>query len=173
MDALDAVITASEEAARAGGGPEAVRHLVAASDLLAVAQAVSARPRPWFFASSPALTVFATASACGSGSAIHDHGLWAVIGCLAGQEGSRRYEEQEGRLVETGVGMIRAGEVHALAPQAIHAVFNCWDEPNLVLHLYGGDFLATAKRVWDPVTKECFDLGLVEPLVPARFGVPR
>lgn len=92
-----------------------------------------------------------------------------MIACLKGKEGSRRYGELDGTLVERTIGQITAGEVHVLPPEAIHAVFNCWEEPNVVLHLYGGDFLAAPKRVWDPVTGACFSLGLAEPLVP---GVP-
>jgi predicted metal-dependent enzyme (double-stranded beta helix superfamily) len=91
-----------------------------------------------------------------------------VIACLAGQEGSRRYQVEDGVLEETGIGQIRAGEVHGLPAEAIHAVFNCWAEENLVLHLYGGDFLSAAKRVWDPITGTCSALGLAEPLTPVK-----
>jgi hypothetical protein len=170
MDALDLIITACTEAAEKHRDAEAVRDVVAAGDLAGVAKAVQARPEPWFFTAGPSLTVFVTAGSPGSGSAIHDHGLWGVIACLAGREGSRRYEEADGRPREVGIGRLRAGEVYALPASAIHAVFNCWAEPNLVLHVYGGDFLASPKRVWDPVTGGSFALGLSEPLVPIEAG---
>lgn len=167
MDALEFLIAACRGAA---GEPEpaaAVRSVVAAANLGEVLAAVRARPEPWFFAAGSDLTVFATAGRAGSASAPHDHGLWAVVACLAGTEGSRRYEERAGSLVETGLRRLAAGEVHALPVEAIHAVFNCWAEPNVVLHIYGGDFLGAPKRVWDPVSGDCSGLGLVEPLVPA------
>lgn len=167
MDALEKLIDACRAAS---GGPDrmpAVRSEVAAADLDAVLAAVRGRPEPWFFAAATDLTVFATAGRPGSGSAPHDHGLWAVIACLEGAEGSRRYEERDGVLVETSVGRLGPGEVHALPAEAIHAVFNCWSEANVMLHIYGGDFLAARKRVWDPISGACSELALVEPLAPA------
>jgi hypothetical protein len=168
MDALDILIGHCQDLA--DQGPKAVSDLVAGSDLAAVLEATRARPKPWFFSTGPSFTVFATGATPGTGSAPHDHGLWAVIACLAGREGSRRYQVEDGSLVETGIGQLRAGDVHALPAEAIHAVFNCWAEENTILHLYGGDFITAAKRVWDPVTGTCSALGLVEPLVPVERG---
>lgn len=168
MNMLDTLIATCSDPPSGPEPMDTVREIVAGYDLAGLAETVQARPEPWFFSVGPSLTVFATASRPASGSAPHDHGLWAVIACLAGREGSRRYDVAAGRLVETGIGEIHTGEVHALPAEAVHAVFNCWVEPNLVLHLYGGDFLGAPKRVWDPVTGACFALGLAEPLVPAE-----
>jgi predicted metal-dependent enzyme (double-stranded beta helix superfamily) len=167
MDALDVLIGRCQDLA--DRGPGAISDLVAGSDLTAVLEATRTRPKPWFFTAGPSLTVFATVGAPGTGSAPHDHGLWAVIACLGGREGSRRYQVEDG-VRETGISLLRAGEVHSLPAEAIHAVFNCWAEENLVLHLYGGDFITAAKRVWDPVTGTRSALGLVEPLVPVGEG---
>ena len=166
MDALDELIDACRGATAGPDPMSGVRAVVAAADLDEVLVAVRAGPEPWFFAASDDLTVFATAGRPGSGSAPHDHGLWAVTTCLVGTEGSRCFEEHDGALVEVGLRRLEAGEVHGLPAAAIHAVFNCWAEPNVVLHLYGGDFLGAPKRVWDPVDGTCSKLGLVEPLVP-------
>lgn len=166
MDALDLLIARCTAATPDADPRRAVHEAVAGSGLAAVLDAVQARPQPWFFHAEADLTVFATSGRSGSGSAPHDHGLWAVVACLAGTEGSRRYEERDGVLAEIGIGRLVAGEVHSLPAEAIHAVFNCWDQPNVVLHIYGGDFLAASKRVWDPVTGACSSLPLVEPLAP-------
>lgn len=166
MDALESLINTCREAARGPDASGEVCSIVASSDLQAVLDTVRSRPEPWFFEAGPDLSVFATAGRPGSGSAPHDHGLWAVVACLVGAEGSRLYEERDGALIETGLALLPAGDVHALPVQAIHAVFNCWDAPNLVLHLYGGDFLAAPKRVWDPITGASSSLGLTEPLAP-------
>lgn len=101
MDKLDVLIADGEGVP--GRGADPVRELVSGCDLGAVEEAVRARPEPWFFAAGPCLTVFATRGSPGSGSAPHDHGLWAVIACLAGREGSRRYEVIDYKLVETGL----------------------------------------------------------------------
>lgn len=168
MDMLDALIAACSGSASGPEPMESVRGIVAGYDLVGLAETVRGRPEPWFFSVGPSLTVFATASRPGSGSAPHDHGLWAVIACLAGREGYRQYDIAASGLVENGIGEIHTGEVHALPAETVHAVFNCWVEPNLVLHLYGGDFLSAPKSVWDPVTSARFALGLAEPLVPVE-----
>jgi predicted metal-dependent enzyme (double-stranded beta helix superfamily) len=128
--------------------------------------AIESHPAPWYFLADPSLTVFATAGAPGTGSAPHSHGLWAVVACLGGQEGSRAYEVEDGQLTERGRRRLAAGEAHSLNADAIHAVFNCWSEPNIVLHVYGGDFLKSAKTVYDPLSGDSYPLGLKEPLVP-------
>ena len=127
---------------------------------------IASQPAPWYFLADPSLTVFATRSAPGTGSAPHSHGLWAVVACLSGQEGSRTYEVEDGQLTECGQRRLAAGEAHSLDADAIHAVFNCWSEPNIVLHVYGGDFLKAAKTVYDPLSGDAYPLGLAEPLVP-------
>lgn len=169
MDALEELINALEPI----GQPDSAGHtraVIAAADLDALRSSVLARPQPWFFHAADTLTVFATRAQPGTGSAPHDHGLCAVIACLEGREGSRRYELDGDRLVETGIGQLDRGDVHLMPVDAIHAVFNCWDQPNLVLHVYGGNFLSAPKRVWDPITGTGADLGLTEPLahVPAE-----
>jgi len=167
MDALEELIKALEPLRQ----PDSAAHtrtVIAAADLDALRNSVLARPQPWFFHAGDTLTVFATRAQPGTGSAPHDHGLWAVIACLEGREGSRRYEVDGDRLVETGIGQLDRGEVHLMPLGVIHAVFNCWDQPNLVLHVYGGNFLSAPKHVWDPITGIRADLGLTEPLVPAE-----
>ena len=89
-----------------------------------------------------------------------------MVACLGGQEGSRTYEVEDGQLTERGRRRLAAGEAHSLNADAIHAVFNCWSEPNIVLHVYGGDFLKSAKTVYDPLSGDSYPLGLKEPLVP-------
>lgn len=166
MDALDELVERCRSLAVTAEGPSLVEGALRQTDLASILDSVLARRRPWFFEAGPELSVFATAAAPGTGSAPHDHGLWAVIASLAGREGSRRYTEHEGRLCEAGVACLESGGVHRLPTDAIHAVFNCWTEPNVVLHVYGGDFLTAAKRVWDPITGAVSPLGLSEPLAP-------
>jgi hypothetical protein len=150
-DDADAALSLTAAAAREPGG------------LLA---AIGSQQAPWYFLANPSLTVFATSGAPGTGSAPHSHGLWAVVACLGGQEGARAYQVEDGQLTECGQRRLAAGEAHSLGVDAIHAVFNCWSEPNIVLHVYGGDFLAAAKTVYDPLSGDAYALGLAEPLVP-------
>lgn len=170
MDPLDDLIIRCQTLASGDDPAATIRDAVESADLAAVGRAVLARPKPWFFHTDDHLTVFATQGQPGTGSAPHDHGLWAVLACLEGSEGSRRYEARSGQLVETGLRRLDPGDVHGLAGEAIHAVFNCWTEPNLVLHLYGGDFLAASKHVWDPISGARSALGLAQPLAPIDGG---
>lgn len=166
MDALDHLVSQCLSVADGADPAHAIGEVLSGADLRLVRASVVGRTRPWFFHAGSDLTVFATSAAPGTGSAPHDHGLWAVIACLDGREGARRYEARDGELIETGRGCLHSGDVHVLPAGAIHAVFNCWTEPNVVLHLYGGDFMTAPKRVWDPITGTSSALGLTEPLAP-------
>lgn len=165
MDLLNDLIT---ELCACTGGADVALSLTAAAvkDPEVLLAAIESQQAPWYFLADPSLTVFATRSAPGTGSAPHSHGLWAVVACLSGQEGSRTYEVEDGQLTECGQRRLATGEAHSLDADAIHAVFNCWSEPNIVLHVYGGDFLAAAKAVYDPLSGDAYPLGLAEPLVP-------
>jgi predicted metal-dependent enzyme (double-stranded beta helix superfamily) len=164
MDLLNDLIT---ELCACTGDADAALSLIAAAarDPDSLLGAIESQ-QAWYFLADPSLTVFATRSAPGTGSAPHSHGLWAVIACLSGREGSRTYEVEDGQLTECGQRRLAAGEAHALDDDAIHAVFNCWSEPNIVLHVYGGDFLKAAKTVYDPLSGTAYPLGSAEPLVP-------
>ena len=164
MGTLDEFIAVARGATDSNELADAMRVAVAGG----LADAVAARPEPWFFVMDEDLTVFATRALPGTGSAPHDHGLDAVTGCLSGREGSRIYDVHNGQLTETRIVELGSGEVHAVARESVHAVFNCWTEPNVVLHAYLGNFLNAPKRVWDPITGTASDLGLGEPLAARR-----
>lgn len=172
MDDLDLFVARCRRSLTDADPPQAVLAAATSHDHFRLAKAVEERPQPWFFTTGEDLTVFATAGQPGTGSAPHDHGLWAVIACLAGREGSRCYRLVDETLTEDRRSMLDAGEAHLLPSEAIHAVFNCWTAPNLVLHVYGGDFLGAPKHVWDPITGNRAELGLNEPLVPTSVVGP-
>jgi hypothetical protein len=65
-----------------------------------------------------------------------------------------------------GAGVLRAGQAHALDADVVHSVMNRWAAPNGVVHVYGGNFLAADRHIWDPVTGERHRAGMSEPLVP-------
>lgn len=165
QDALDVLIRRLATERDLGAGFE----LIAAADVHELAASVRARPRPWWFHLDTHLTVFATSADPGTGSAPHDHGLSAVTRCLDGVEGSRRYcLDRTGTLHETGLARMDVGDTNLLDVDTIHAVFNCWDRPNVVLHVYFGDFTSSPKRVWDPVTGDESELTESAPLTPLR-----
>jgi predicted metal-dependent enzyme (double-stranded beta helix superfamily) len=132
------------------------------------AAALILRPKPWFFAADEVMTVFCTEGGPGSAAAPHDHGTWSTLGCFAGSEESWWHETIDGAGIhQIGNGVLRSGEAHALPANTIHAVMNRWTVPNGIVHVYAGNFLATERSIWDPVTHERSAAGLSEPLAPA------
>jgi predicted metal-dependent enzyme (double-stranded beta helix superfamily) len=165
MDILDTFLTDCRDAV--GTGQQAVLGVVSQTltDPERFAAAVRARPKPWFFAADDEVTVFCTEARPGSASAPHSHGTWSVLGCFDGSEESwwhRPAEPSSGmdRLEVVGSGVLRAGEAHALASHVVHAVMNRWTSPNGIVHVYAGNFLASERHIWDPVTGERHDAGL-------------
>lgn len=134
------------------------------------AAALLAHPKPWFFAADDAVTVFCTEGRPGSASAPHDHGGWAVLGCFLGAEESWWHRRTADGLEVAGTSVVRPGDVHGVGADAIHSVMNRWDAPNGVIHVYGGNFLAADRHIWDPVSFEQHTAGLTEPHAPLPGG---
>lgn len=173
MDAFDTFLNDTREAMSSGQEQVSAVLSAALSDHERFAAAIFARPKPWFFAADDTMTVFCTEGRPGNASAPHDHGTWSVLGCFDGSEESWWHEaDQAGALSQVGSGVLRAGQTHSLPADAIHAVMNRWDQPNGVVHVYAGNFLANERKIWDPVTHESHPAGLTEPLAPsARLSV--
>ncbi len=97
----------------------------------------------------------------------HNHNMWASIGIYTGREDNILWE-RKGSAAETGatVEAVRAAslsekEVFPLPQDAIHSVSNPIRRLTGAIHVYGGDFFATAGRSeWDPETllERPFDL---------------
>ena len=96
----------------------------------------------------------------GHGVPPHDHGTWAVVVGLAGNErnslwrrlddGSRPgYAEIE--KLETKV--VSPGEVLAMTADDIHSVANSGEEVSYTLHVYGQNLESTGRRQYDPEAK--------------------
>lgn len=173
MDILDQLLTDTRDAMDTG--QDAVQRVLqtALSDHERLGAAIRTRPKPWFFAADETLTVFCTEGRPGNASAPHDHGTWSVLGCFDGSEESWWHEtDATAGLLQTGSGVLRAGQAHALPSNAIHAVMNRWNVPNGIIHIYQGNFLATDRHVWDPVTNERHQAGLSEPLAPSLNARP-
>jgi predicted metal-dependent enzyme (double-stranded beta helix superfamily) len=97
----------------------------------------------------------------------HDHRMWAAIGIYGGQEDNTFYRRQEGHLVASGGKELRRWDVALLGDDTIHAVHNPLRRYTGAIHVYGGDFVNTARSQWDPATlvEEPYDLAVVR----ARF----
>jgi predicted metal-dependent enzyme (double-stranded beta helix superfamily)/catechol 2,3-dioxygenase-like lactoylglutathione lyase family enzyme len=168
MDLLDQLLNDTRDAMSAGQAVVADLLQTALADHERFAAVIQTRAKPWFFAADETMTVFCTEGRPGNASSPHDHGTWSVLGCFEGSEESWWHETDEnGNLQNIGSGVLRSGQAHSLPADAIHAVMNRWDSPNGIIHIYQGNFLASERHIWDPVTSERHPAGLTEPLAPS------
>jgi predicted metal-dependent enzyme (double-stranded beta helix superfamily) len=84
----------------------------------------------------------------------HEHRMWAVIGLYGGEEENAFFRRNPAGLQRAGGKDLRQREVVLLGDEVIHAVTNPLGIPAEAIHIYGGDFFATPRSEWDPVTLE-------------------
>ena len=82
----------------------------------------------------------------------HDHRIWAVIGVYAGREQNFFYRRSGPSLAQASMRELNVKDTAALGAAAIHAVTNPLDSVTAAIHVYGGDFFATPRSEWDPIT---------------------
>ena len=159
-------ITASEEAE-----PHLAVKEVLESTLRELPQSVEKPASGWLdiWHLSPTLTVLNAVWPPAMTLYPHDHRMWAAIGIYGGQEDNTFYRRREGRLVATGGKDLRRQDVALLGDDTIHAVHNPLGRYTGAIHVYGGDFVNTARSQWDPETllEEPYDLAAVRALFDA------
>ena len=82
----------------------------------------------------------------------HDHGTWAAILLLEGQERNILYERDGASLRQTGEVVLEPGDVLPMPTGAIHVVECASRTPAVGLHVYGGDLPILPRSVWHPTT---------------------
>jgi predicted metal-dependent enzyme (double-stranded beta helix superfamily) len=105
---------------------------------------------------SPDLTVLNVIWAPRMNIMPHDHRMWAVIGIYSGREDNvfwRRIRDDPGGKIEAaGSRALENGDAFPLGRDIVHSVTNPLPRFTCALHVYGGDFFATARSEWDPGT---------------------
>ncbi|HEX6884493.1 MAG TPA: hypothetical protein VF530_14045 [Planctomycetota bacterium] len=101
---------------------------------------------------STTLTIFAATWTPLMNLMPHDHRMWALIGIYTGREDNILWRRGEGRPEAHGAKCLFEGDVAALPVTAIHSVTNPLERFTGGLHVYGGDFFATARSQWNPET---------------------
>lgn len=145
-------VAASAETDAQGAVGEVLRRAVAdpSAMLAAVGEPVEAGLTTYHC--SAGLTIFAAAWAPNMTLMPHDHAMWALIGLYTGREDNIFWRRSGDRLVAGGVSALFAGDVAALSPDAIHSVTNPLPRFTGGIHIYGGDFFATPRTMWDAET---------------------
>jgi len=103
---------------------------------------------------SPTLTIFAATWTPQMNLMPHDHRMWALIGIYTGREDNILWRRSEAGVTAYGAECLFEGDVAVLPPDAIHSVTNPLERFTGGIHVYGGDFFATARSQWDPETRE-------------------
>jgi len=104
------------------------------------------------FHRSKTLTIFAATWTPQMNLMPHNHLMWALIGIYTGREDNIFWRRTDGRLQAYGADCLFEGDIAVLPETAIHSVTNPLDRFTGGLHIYGGDFFATARSQWDPET---------------------
>ena len=106
------------------------------------------------FYRSPAVSFLKVKFIPGHPTPPHDHGTWAAILLLAGEERNTLYQRQADTIREVDQIVLRPGDVLPMRPGAIHVVECASSTPTVGLHVYGGDLPIIPRSVWHPETFE-------------------
>ena len=129
------------------------------SDLGAVERALAFIPgvggnaRQVFYR-SPNLTMLKVCFLSGRRTPPHDHGTWAVILDLSGQEKNTLYRRTDQGLRTATEVVLEPGAILPMRAETAHVAECVGEEPAVGLHVYGGDILELPRRMWDPETLE-------------------
>jgi predicted metal-dependent enzyme (double-stranded beta helix superfamily) len=82
----------------------------------------------------------------------HDHGTWAMILLLSGEEKNTLYRREGGALRRAGEVTLARGAILPMRAETVHVAECLGDKPAIGLHVYGGDIFALPRRMWHPET---------------------
>lgn len=102
--------------------------------------------------SDQSLWVIAVAWLPHRGPPPHDHGTWAVIAGVDGEERNILWRRRDGAIERQGEEIVGPGQVTAFLSRAIHSVTNDSDRVTLSLHVYGKNVNYTERSQFDPQT---------------------
>lgn len=88
----------------------------------------------------------------GRGAQPHNHGTWAVVAGVDGEENNILWLRRGGWLERQGEETIGPGSAVGFLPQAIHSVKNEGPRRTLSLHVYGKNLNCVERSQFDPAT---------------------
>ncbi len=126
-------------------------------DLSAIEQALSyvsgtgGNARQVFYR-SPTITLLKVCFPAGRRTPPHDHGAWAAILLLSGEEKNTLYRNENGALRRASEVTLTRGAVLPMRADTVHVAECIGNVPAIGLHVYGGDILDLPRRMWHPET---------------------
>ena len=106
------------------------------------------------FYRSPDLTLLKVCFPVGRRTPPHDHGTWAAILLLSGEEKNTLYRVEDGRLRKASEVTIKPGSILGMRAETAHVAECVGNAPTIGLHVYGGDIFELPRRMWHPQTLE-------------------
>ena len=122
------------------------------SDVGAIEQALAYIPgiggnaRQVFYR-SPDLTLLKVCFPSGRRTPPHDHGTWAMILVLSGEEKNTLYRRENGKLRKAGEVTLARGSIPPMRADTVHVAECLGETPVYGLHVYGGDILELPRRM--------------------------
>lgn len=110
------------------------------------------------FYRAPDLTLLKVCFPAGRRTPPHDHGTWAMILLLSGEEKNTLYRVEDGRLRKASEVAIQPGSILGMRADTAHAVECVGGAPTIGLHVYGGDIFELPRRMWHPQTLQAHPL---------------
>src|SRR5215510_12686514 len=106
------------------------------------------------FYRSPNLTMLKVCFPVGRRTPPHNHGTWATILQLSGEEKNTLYRHENGKLRKVGEITLTRGAILPMPAETVHVVQCRSNVPAIGLHVYGGDIFALPRLMWNPETLE-------------------
>lgn len=104
------------------------------------------------FYRSPELTLLKVRFPNGRRTPPHDHGTWASILLLSGEEKNTLYRTDGGNLRRASEVTLTQGSILTMRAETAHVAECLGNTPAIGLHVYGGDIFELPRRMWHPKT---------------------
>ncbi len=128
-------------------------HIAEVDEALRYISGVGGNARQIFYRSAD-LSLLKVCFPAGRRTPPHDHGTWAMILPLSGEEKNTLYRVEGGKLRKASEVTLKPGSVLGMRADTVHVVECVGDAPTIGLHVYGGDVLEMPRRMWHPQTLE-------------------
>src|SRR5687767_11025801 len=149
-----AAVNHKEPMAAAREALEGLKHHTAEVDeALRYISGVGGNARQVFYR-SPDLTLLKVCFPAGRRTPPHDHGTWATILLLSGEEKNTLYRVEDGRLRKASEVTLKSGSILGMRAETAHVAECVGNAPTIGLHAYGGDIFELPRRMWHPETRE-------------------
>lgn len=110
------------------------------------------------FYRSPQITLLKVCFPNGRRTPPHDHGAWAQILLLSGEEKNTLYRVDDNKLRRASEVTLTRGAILPMLKETAHVAECLGNVPAIGLHVYGGDILDLPRRMWDPETLQAHAL---------------